>query len=461
MKILLAASEVVPFAKTGGLADVAGALPLALEGLKHEIIVVMPQYRALKGKAQATIGKNIKVYFIKNEKFFDRPGLYGEKTGDYPDNLDRFSFFCKKVLELCKKNNFKPDIIHCHDWQSALIPVYLKALYKNDSFFKNTKTILTIHNIGYQGLFPKEEFYKLGLDWSFFTMDTLEFYDKINILKGGMGSVDAINTVSPTYSKEIMTREQGFGLVGMLQKRKDRVFGIINGLDYNVWDPARDKFLTRTYSPESVENKKINKQALQKECKLPVKSEIPLFGFVGRLAAQKGIDILEEAIEKIYQMDAQMVILGTGEEKYHTLLQNIATRYPKQVCLFLKFDDALAHRIYSGSDVFLMPSLYEPCGLGQMISFKYATPVIAHKTGGLADTVVDFDFRAHQGNGFIFDCYCRDAVTSAMLRAILAFQDKKGWQELLERCMKMNFSWQESGKKYIDLYNLLLGKKKK
>jgi starch synthase len=461
MKILLAASEVVPFAKTGGLADVAGALPTALEELKQEIIVVMPQYQKLKGKTQTKIGKNIKVHFIKNDKYFNRPGLYGEKTGDYPDNLDRFSFYCKKALELAKKIDFKPDIIHCHDWQSALIPVYLKSLYKKDSFFKNTRTLLTIHNIGYQGIFSKEQFPRLGLDWSFFTMDTLEFYEKINILKGGMALADAVNTVSPTYSKEIMAPEQGFGLEGMLQKRKGRVFGIINGLDYSVWDPAKDKFIAKTYSPQSVQDKKINKEALQKECNLPVKSEIPLFGFVGRLAAQKGIDILEEAIEKIYQMDAQMVILGTGEEKYHTLLQGIAKRYPKQVCLFLRFDDALAHRIYSGSDVFLMPSRYEPCGLGQMISFKYATPVIAKQTGGLADTVVDFDFRTHQGNGFLFDRYCRDALTSAMLRAILAFQDKKGWKDLLLRCMKMNFSWQESAKKYIDLYNLLLGKKKK
>jgi starch synthase len=461
MKIVLVASEVVPFAKTGGLADVAGALPLALEGLKQEIIVIMPQYRALKDETQTQIGKNIKVYFIKNDKYFNRTGLYGEKTGDYPDNLDRFSFFCKKALELTKKIDFKPDIIHCHDWQSALIPVYLKALYKNDIFFKNTKTILTIHNIGYQGLFHRDEFPKLGLDWSLFNMEALEFYDKINILKGGMAFADAINTVSPTYSKEIMTREQGFGLEGLLQKKQDRVFGIINGLDYSLWDPAKDTFISRKYSPESFQDKRINKEALQKECKLPVKSEIPLFGFVGRLAEQKGIDILEEAIEKIYQMDIQMVILGTGNQKYHTLLQNIATQYPKQVCLFLKFDDPLAHRIYSGCDVFLMPSQYEPCGLGQMISFKYGTPVIAHKTGGLSDTVIDFDFRANLGNGFVFDRYFRDAVTSAMLRAVLAFQDKKGWQELVARCMKMNFSWQESAKKYIDLYNLLLGKKKK
>ena len=461
MKILLAASEVVPFAKTGGLADVAGALPMALEELKQEVIVVMPQYRELKGKTQTKIGKNIKVYFIKNDQYFDRPGLYGEKTGDYPDNLDRFSFFCKKAMELAKKINFKPDIIHCHDWQSALIPVYLKSIYKNDKFFKNTRTLLTIHNIGYQGIFPKEQFLKVGLDWSYFTMDTLEFYDKINILKGGMAFADAINTVSPTYSKEIMTPEQGFGLEGMLQKRKEMVFGIINGLDYSAWDPAKDKFLAKTYSPQTVENKRINKEALQKDCKLPVKSEVPLFGFVGRLAAQKGIDILEEAIEKIDQMDIQMVILGTGEEKYHTLLQNIAKRYPKQVCLFLKFDNTLAHRIYAGSDVFLMPSRYEPCGLGQMISFKYATAVIANQTGGLCDTVADFDFRKQKGNGFIFDRYCRDALTTAMLRAALAFQDKKGWQNLLSRCMEMNFSWQESAKKYIDLYNLLLGKKKK
>lgn len=458
MKIAMCASEVVPFAKTGGLADVAGALPSALEKLNHEVVVIMPGYKSVAGAGKdAKLGENVKVYFIENDKYFNRPGLYGEKAGDYPDNLDRFSFFCKKALDLLKKINYKPDVIHCHDWQTSLIPVYLKTIYKDRPFYKKIKTVLTIHNIGYQGLFNKEEFSKMGLDWSLFNMENLEFYDKINILKGGIVFSDIINTVSPTYSKEIMTTQQGFGLEGILQKKKDRVFGILNGLDYDLWNPATDEFITRRYSLDSLQGKLINKTALQKECKLPLREDVPLFGFIGRLAAQKGIDILEQVLERIYQLNIQLVILGTGDLKYHLLLEEIASKYPRQIRLYLKFDDALAHRIYSGCDVFLMPSRYEPCGLGQMISFKYSTAVVAHKTGGLADTVVDFHPLKDQGNGFVFESYTREGLLEAMLRAVLAFQDKKEWASLMLRCGQMNFSWQESAKKYIELYQKATG----
>lgn len=455
MKIVVCAPEVVPFAKTGGLADVAGALPLALEKLNHQIIIVMPGYSSIKN-SETQIGRNIKVYFIRNDKYFNRAGLYGEKTGDYPDNLERFSFFCKKTLEFIKKINYHPDIIHCHDWQTSLIPVYLKTIYKDKPFYKKIKTLLTIHNIGYQGIFNKEEFPKLGLDWSLFNMEALEFYDKINILKGGIVFSDAINTVSPTYSKEIMTKEEGFGLEGVLQKNKDRLFGILNGLDYEIWDPLKDKFIVKPYSIDSPEDKAINKRALQKECKLSLKEDIPLFGFVGRLAEQKGLDIIEGAIEKICQLNIQLVILGTGDLKYHNLLCGIAKRFPKQISLHLKFDNPLAHRIYSGSDVFLMPSRYEPCGLGQMISFKYGTVVVAHRTGGLADTVIDFNPIEDKGNGFEFSSYTSEGLLSSMLRAILAFQDKKKWLGLILRCMRLNFSWQESAKKYTQLYEEIL-----
>jgi starch synthase len=456
MKIFLAASEVVPFAKTGGLADVAGALPLALKDLGQEVIIAMPRYKAisearfkierLSGNiSYSTLGKDIKVYFIENNKYFNRDGLYGDKTGDYKDNLDRFSYYCKRALELLKEIQFKPDIIHCHDWQSALIPVYLKKLYAKDSFFKNTKTMLTIHNIGYQGLFPKEEFAKLGLDWSLFDMEMLEFYGKVNILKGGIVFADLITTVSQTYSKEIQTKEFGFGMEGVLNKRRDSVFGILNGLDYSIWNPETDKFILKNYSLQNLQDKYQNKEELQKICKLPTKEDVPLFGIVSRLVEQKGFDILAEAIESIMKMNLQLVILGTGDQKYHLLLEGIAKKYPKVFFLHLKFDDPLAHKIYAGSNIFLMPSKYEPCGLGQMISLRYATIPLVFKTGGLADTV-------NADNGFVFDNYKKEDLIKTIKQAIGAYKNKNKWNMLLQKAIQYNFSWQESAKKYIQLY---------
>jgi len=456
MKILLAASEVVPFAKTGGLADVAGALPLALEDMGQEVIVAMPRYKSIsdskfkirrlkEGISYSTMGNNIKVYFIENAEYFDRDGLYGDKNGDHKDNLDRFSYYCKRTSELLKEINFQPDIIHVHDWQACLIPVYLKTLYANDIFYKNIKTILTVHNIGYQGLFPKEEFPKLGLDWSLFNMEGLEFYGKINILKGGMEFCDIINTVSPTYSKEIQTKEFGFGLEGVLNKRRNCVFGILNGLDYSIWNPSTDKFIAKNYSFQNIEDKYKNKEELKRSCKLPIKSDVPLLGIVSRLAEQKGLDILAEAIESICKMELQFIILGTGDLKYHLILEEKAKKYPKVISLHLKFDDALAHNIYAGSDIFVMPSKYEPCGLGQLISLRYGTIPLVFKTGGLADTV-------DKNNGFIFDKYTKEELIKTIKKAIKAFENKEKWKEMTIRAMQYNFSWEESAKKYLQLY---------
>lgn len=458
MKILMCASEVVPFAKTGGLADVAGALPLALEELGQDVIVIMPHYKAIAGRqiqrlkediSYLITGKNIKVYFIKNDKYFNRDGLYGDKTGDYLDNLDRFSYYCKRTLELLKEIipplAEKPDIIHLHDWQTSLIPVYLKTTYANDPFYKNIKTVLTIHNIGYQGLFPKQEFPKLGLDWNLFNIEGLEFYNKINILKGGMEFCDIINTVSPTYSKEIQTKEFGFGLEGVLAKRRDSVFGILNGLDYTIWNPETDKFIAKNYSINNLQDKNKNKQDLQKTCKLPNKLDVPLFGIVSRLAQQKGFDILAQAIDTICKMDLQLVILGTGDLKYHVLLEDIVKKYPKVISLHLRFDDPLAHKIYAGSDIFLMPSKYEPCGLGQMISLRYGTIPLVFKTGGLADTV-------SEDNGFVFDNYTKEDLLKTIKKAVQAFKSKKKWTQLIQKAMEYNFSWEISAKKYIQLY---------
>jgi starch synthase len=455
MKIVMCASEVVPFAKTGGLADVAGALPLALEKEKQEVIIIMPRYKAIdaakfnlkeskNGVLTGVLGKSIKVYFIENDGYFNRDGLYGDKNGDHKDNLDRFSYYCRKSLDLLKEINFKPDIIHCHDWQSSLVPVFLKTTYAKDPFYKNIRTILTIHNIGYQGLFPKDEFPKLGLDWSLFNMEGLEFYGQVNILKGGMIFSDIINTVSPTYAKEIQTKEFGFGLEGVLNKRKNSVFGILNGLDYDIWNPQSDKFIAKNFSASDPSGKAKDKEDLQALCKLPLKKDVPMFGIVSRLAEQKGFDILAEGIDEICKMNIQMVILGTGDIKYHEVMQSMVAKYPKVIYLALKFDDALAHKIYAGSDIFLMPSKYEPCGLGQLISLRYGTIPLVFKTGGLADTV-------NSDNGFIFDIYSRNELVKTIKKAVVSFKGK-GWGSLVKKAMKCNFSWEASAKKYLELY---------
>ncbi len=461
MKIAICSSEVFPFAKTGGLADVTGALPLALEKLGQKVIVIMPRYKQVTARlkkvakmrsvAFTTMGEEIKVYFIENDKFFNRAGLYGEKKGDYPDNLERFSYFSKKALGLLKEIDFKPDIIHCHDWQTSLIPVYLKTIYKNDLFYKDTMTLLTIHNIGYQGLFSKEEFPKLCLDWSLFNMEGLEFYNKINILKGGIVFSDGINTVSPTYSKEIQEKEFGFGLEGILSKRKNSLYGILNGLDYSVWDPEKDKLIAKSYSLKNLKDKYRNKQDLQQISNLPQK-DMPLLGIVSRLAEQKGFDILTEALDEICNLQLQLVILGTGDLKYHLIMEEFAKKYPKVCSIHLKFDETLAHKIYAGSDIFLMPSKYEPCGLGQMISLKYGTIPLAFKTGGLADTVSN-------DNGFIFDVYKKGEFIKTIKEALSAYQDKEKWFLLVKRAMKYNFSWEESAKEYIGLYRKLISER--
>ncbi len=456
MKIAMCASEVVPFAKTGGLADVVGALPQALEDQSQEVIIIMPAYKSihnakckiqrLKGDiSYSIIKKNIKVYFIGHAEYFNRDCLYGDKSGDYKDNLERFSYFCKSALALLKELNFQADIIHVHDWQACLVPVYLKTIYKDDAFFQGTKTVLTIHNIGYQGLFPKDEFPKLGLDWSLFGIEGLEFYGRINLLKAGMEFCDIMNTVSPTYSRQIQTKDFGFGLDGVLLKRRDLLFGILNGIDYAVWNPATDKFIAKNFSASHPQGKAVCKEDLQAFCKLPCKKNVPLIGIVSRLAEQKGFDILAESIDSICKMDIQMVILGTGDLKYHLVLEKMLKKYPKVISLNQKFDDPLAHKIYAGSDIFLMPSKYEPCGLGQLISFRYGTVPLVFKTGGLADTV-------SKENGFVFDKYTKDELKKTVKKSVTVFEDKPAWSRLMQRAMDYDFSWKESARKYIELY---------
>ncbi|MFA5157267.1 MAG: glycogen synthase GlgA [Candidatus Omnitrophota bacterium] len=456
MKIAFCASEAVPFAKTGGLADVTGALPLALEELGHEVILIMPCYKQVRDAKAAirrlkpdivssVIGEGVRAYFIEDDFYFGRESLYGDKTGDYKDNLKRFSYYCKRSIDLLKELDFSPDIIHCHDWQSALVPVYMKTLYSADPFYNAARTVFTIHNIGYQGLFPREEFADLGIDWKYFDVETLEFFGRINLLKGGIVFSDIINTVSPTYSKEIQTSEFGFGLEGVLAKRRKRLFGVLNGLDYSIWDPGADKIIASDYTASDLRGKSEDKKQLQEICGLPLNKDVPLVGIVSRLAEQKGFDLLSQAMDVICKMNLQIVILGTGDAEYHKLLSGIAAKYPKVMSLHLKFDDVLAHKIYAGSDIFLMPSKYEPCGLGQLISLRYGTIPVVFKTGGLADTVTP-------KCGFIFQRYKKDDLINSLKDALKAFSAKDKWNKLIASAMQCDFSWEESARKYARLY---------
>ena len=453
MNILFCSSEVVPFAKTGGLADVAGALPIALERIGHKVRITLPKYKMVKEKGESTvIGKDVRVHFIKNDKLYKRDGLYGDAKGDYPDNLDRFVFYCRQTLELMKKENFRPDIIHCNDWQTGLIPVYLRTIYKNDPFFKNTRTVFTIHNLAYTGAFDSKEFPKTGLDSSLFSIDGLEYYGKFSLLKGGLIFSDVLTTVSPTYAKEIQTQEYGCGMEGILQARGSDLYGVLNGIDYELWDPATDKYIHKNYSLQNIEDKEENKKAFLAELGIKAKKDTPLIGTVGRLAHQKGFDLLADILDDLCKMDIAFVLLGTGEEKYHKIFQAVAKKHKSNTSINLLFDAALAQKIYASSDIFLMPSRYEPCGLGQLISFKYGTVPVARRTGGLADTVFEFNSKTKDGNGFVFVDPSPQELMKAIKRAIGVYSDKKAWSGLVHKIAAYDYSWDKSAGEYLKIY---------
>ncbi|HAR62254.1 MAG: glycogen synthase GlgA [Candidatus Margulisiibacteriota bacterium] len=488
MNILIASSEVVPFAKTGGLADVAGALPKEIKKLKHDVVVVMPCYKTIdKNKFKLELVGNfdvqiaggiekadlyktkldkttVPVYFIANPKYFDRDHLYQESGEDYIDNDERFAFFDRAILEMCKYLDYKPELIHCNDWQTALVPVYLKTLYLNDPFYTNTATLFTIHNLAYQGLFePKKALQVTQLPAEVFSYEKLEFWGKFSFIKGGLIYADLLNTVSDMYSKEIQTEEYGCGLQGLLSTRSADLYGVINGIDYSVWDPKADPNIKENYSLQKLEGKEINKKELLKQYGLKYKENTPVIGVISRLADQKGFDLIAEIIDQLMQKNLQIVILGTGEPKYHQLFASIAEKYPAKAGIALKYDAMLAQLIYAGSDMFLMPSRYEPCGLGQLISLKYGTIPIVRETGGLADTIVDYDlvdvFEADKANGFMFLDYNSEKLLEKIERAVEVYADEKAWKKLMKNAMKYDFSWKASAIKYMELYFCALGKK--
>ena len=481
MKILFAASEAAPFAKTGGLADVAGGLPPALAALGHDVRVVIPRYRCIdreqfklrslagfyvpigagKERCEVLAGRmdsRVKAYFIEKDRYFDRPGLYGTATGDYVDNAERFLFFSRAALELCRTLDFTPDIVHCNDWQTGFMPLYLNRLYRSDARFKHTRSVFTVHNLGYQGLFWHWDMGLTGLGWDEFTPEGVEFYGKVNFMKAGLVAADLITTVSKTYSREIQTVENGQGLEGVLAKRAKDLFGVVNGIDYRFWDPAHDKDISRTYSANRLDGKTLCRAALKRDQGLAA-GDAPLIGMVTRLAAQKGLDIVADALPDILATGAQLMVLGTGDRAYEKLLIDASRLYPDRIRVLLKYDEKIAKQIYAGCDMFLMPSHYEPCGLSQMIALRYGTVPIVRKTGGLADTVVDYHRRTGRGTGFVFEEYSSGALLRCLDRAITAYTDVDAWHGLMQTGMKQNFSWQQSAKEYESLYRKAMRKK--
>ena len=458
MKIAFCSSEVFPFAKTGGLGDVAAALPDELSRAGHQVKVFMPLYKGitpqkLYGDFGVSEDNGIEFFFIKNDEYFLRDSIYvGSDGKDYPDSLERFSYFSKQTLKILEEIKFCPDIIHNNDWQTSLVSVYLKTIHQNSRFFKNTKSVLTIHNLAYQGLSPQDKFSLLGIDKKYFDVKYLEFYGKINLLKGGIVFSDIVTTVSPTYAKQIQTSEYGCGLETFLKSKGENIIGILNAIDYNIWDPSKDELIYKKYSPKSVEYKTINKVKLQQELGLKKDKNIFLLGMVSRLVEQKGIDILSQSLDSVLGRH-QVVILGLGEPRYHEILKKKLVKFKDSFHIALKFDETLAHKIYAASDSFLLPSRFEPCGLSQMISYKYATLPLVHYTGGLIDTVSDV---SQSGGGFVFKNYTENDLTATIERAANFFADKDQWAAVLRKVTQYNFSWEIAASSYIKVYNELV-----
>jgi starch synthase len=478
MKIAMLSSEIGPFAKTGGLADVLGTLSTALEKRGHEISLIMPAYRSvLNGPfaldetgmrltvslgtstaeasvLEARLGQNVPVYLVRADRYFDRDFLYGTPYSDYPDNAERFAFFCRAALEILRRQ--PPEIVHCHDWQTALGIVFLKAQGSRYPEVASAKTVLTAHNLGFQGIFRESNWPLLNLDRSYFNPQHLEFFGNINFLKGGLILADKITTVSPSYAQEIMSAEQGFGLQGILQQRAADLTGILNGVDYSEWNPETDPFIARRYNENDLTGKRICKDKLQGSLGLPVRSAVPLFGMISRLTSQKGFDLLLKIFDQMMERELQLILLGSGELRYEDFFATAAARFPEKFAVRTGFDEALAHRIEAGADIFLMPSLYEPCGLNQMFSLKYGTIPIVRAIGGLKDTVIDYDAEPGEGTGFVFDRYEPNALWESIERALRVFAENRSWNALIHRAMRMDFSWDRSAQAYSNLYEQLL-----
>lgn len=476
MKVLFVAAEGVPFSKTGGLADVIGALPKELKNLGINVAVVLPKYgdtadeyasrMELVHRMSVQVGwrnqycgvlklvhDGVPFYFIDNEAHFKRPGTYG-----FFDDGERFSFFNRAVLEALPFMGFQPEIIHCHDWHAGMVPVLLTQ-YRNQEFYSRIKTVFTVHNLQYQGVFPKSVLGDLlGLGWEHFNVNGVEFHDQVSFMKGGLNYANALTTVSPTYAQEIQHPFYGANLEGVLARRQSFLSGILNGIDTEEWNPQTDAHLTRNYTWRSWKRKEENKTALQEELGLRQDPNIPLIGMVTRLAKQKGLDLVAHVLHEILEMDLQIAVLGTGEAQFEELFRHFAGRFPDKVSANIKFENALAHKIYAASDLFLMPSLFEPCGLGQMIAMRYGSLSIVRETGGLKDTVLPYNEVTDEGLGFSFANYNAHELLDTVRRAVKLYEeDKEGaWKRMVMRAMRADFSWGASALKYKELYEQVI-----
>jgi starch synthase len=474
MHIAFVASECVPFSKTGGLADVVGALPRALANLGHQVSVYLPRYKQTKLNDAQTVVRSITVpfddryrfcsvvsggeisgvrfYFVDYPPYFDRDALYGTPNGDYPDNAERFALFCRAVLEASKILGV-PHVFHCHDWQSALVPVMLRTLYAEDPAFRDVGCTFTIHNIGYQGLFPSEVLPLLMLPWDLFTITKMEFFGQVNFLKGALVYSDFITTVSKRYSQEIQTSEYGFGLEGVLRARSATVTGILNGVDYDEWSPEKDKFTVSKYSPEDLAGKEKCKADLLTAFGVTEGNlNLPVIGIISRFAAQKGFDLISQIMDRLAREEMIIVALGTGDREYEDMFQRLNRQFPQKIAVKIAYNNELAHKIEAGSDMFLMPSRYEPCGLNQIYSLKYGTVPIVRATGGLDDTIEPWDARAGKGTGFKFTEYVGESLLLTIKEALQAYRDRTSWQALMRNGMKKDFSWNASAKEYVKVY---------
>ena len=485
-------SEAVPFAKTGGLADVAAALPIELTRLGHDVRLVLPRYRppgvkdgyvgfrkwrelsvptaagnlavsVEQGQLHAQSSSlSLPVYAIAHDPFFARPGLYGEKGSDYPDNLDRFALLSRATMELTAvlgADGWTPQVLHAHDWETSLCAIYQRTLYAGVKPLQKVRTLLTIHNLGYQGIFPGSEYGKTGLPGDHFTPAGLEFYGSLNLLKGGLVYSDFLTTVSPTYAKEIQETQQGFGLEGVIRERRDRLVGVVNGIDTEIWNPGADPYLPATFSVSDLSGKRACKAALQQELGIPVR-DVPLIGMVSRLTSQKGLDLVAAIFPDLMVRDLQVVLLGAGDPASEALFQSFRLRHQDKVGLRIGFDEGLAHRIEAGADLFLMPSRYEPCGLSQLYSLRYGTVPVVRRTGGLADTVVPYGpqtIQDRRATGFGFDDATPQALLAAVLLALRVYGNKSEWEILREAGMRTDVSGSKTARSYEEIYHRMVG----
>ncbi len=483
LRVIYVSPEVSPYAISGELADVASSLPKYLAYLGLEVSLFVPKYRKpeieslpmelvmkdlpvplgerkVKGQIfRSELGK-YDIYFVDNPKYFLRENIYGTGKGEYLDNDERFIFFNRAVLEFLLRKKMEVDIIHCNNWPTALLPIFLKTHYAHKSQFKKTAVVFTLHNIAYQGEFPAETLALTGLNWNYLSSKSLSYNGNFNFLRTGVMFSDILNTVSSSYKREILTKSHGFGLKDILEKKKDFFFSIRNGIDYEIWNPETDPYIIANYTASDLEPKKRCKLDLIKEFDLSLPAKIPLMGVVSYLSNQKGMDILLEAMSEIIEMDAGLVILGRGDEKYESRFLEIQRQYPRKISVKLETNPALAHKVAAGADILLIPSLYEPCGLNQLYSFRYGTVPVVRATGGLGETVETFDAKTLKGNGFIFREYSSQALLRAIKDALRFYAKPRFWTKIVQQGLTKNFSWETAARRYLRLYQKAIDMKK-